>query len=654
MLECEMTSYNLFLSVIKRTGLKTSSLVWIDDLINQNVKKKLQSLINHVEIFQSIAECKTFILELEDDDILLIISEHVGFTVVPYVHSLRKITEIYIYCLDCQTKQCEWTFEFNKIRGVVFDFNELVELIEIYSIEPLSISIYNSVLSEERSSTNIDGGFLHYQLLIDSLLHHDCTKTNRKEFFNFCRKQYENNHVQLSILKELEQSYVPEKALYYYTRHSFLYRMLNRASRIQDIRIMRSLQFFIHDLYQQLKVLQREQHELPTRVYRGQVMSKQEVRILKNSQGQFISMNSFLSTSLDRQISLLFVSSESNDLYHVLFEIDIDSCSSYRVKPFANISLHSHFVNEQEILFTIATVSRLVRVYQENEIVIVRMELNENYSYDMKILFGYMRKEVNGYLSLGQLLYNAGKYDEAEQFYQQMLIRIVDDDPLIGDLWAEIGRVKKAKGELEISSKWLNTSLKVFRRTRNQRGLANCIQDLAHIHQIRGEFDQAIKKYAQALNIFKELFGYQNKSVANCLNSLGTICFEQHRFTQAIECYIDALKIQEIVLPQIHTDIGYTFNNIGNVYFVENQCDRALEFFQRTLDIFKKSLPSEHPSIAKTYCNMGLTYFKKHDCQLALIFLERATSIYQTVFSSNHPDVSRCKHIIEFIEHRTR
>ena len=64
-------------------------------------------------------------------------------------------------------------------------------------------------------------------------------------------------------------------------------------------------------------------------------MSKQDMDALKESKGQFTSMNSILSTSIDRQLSLLFLSHEHDDLR-----------SSYEVKPFSNVSSQSQFTNE--------------------------------------------------------------------------------------------------------------------------------------------------------------------------------------------------------------------------------------------------------------------------------------------------------------------
>ncbi|CAF3391648.1 unnamed protein product [Rotaria sp. Silwood2] len=509
--------------------------------------------------------------------------------------------------------------------------------------------------NEERSSTNINGGFLHFQLLIDALLRLHYRQTSRDEFFNLCKSEYEGNNVELSILRQFEESYTPERALYWYTRHSFLYRMLNKALRVQNIDVLFLFRFFMQDLYQQLKNLQQEQNRTSMRVYRGQLMSKKELDILKKSKGQFISMNSFLSTSLNRQKSLSFVSSEHDDLYRVLFEIDVDPHLSDGMKPFANISSESQFENEQEILFMIATIFRLVDIHQEKEITVIQMELcNGNYDHDMKLLFEHMQMENEEYkcLSLGHTLRTAGMYDKAEQFFNRMLNELADDHPLIADLWSSIGLVKRAKGEVEISYQWLNKSFKKYEQMENRVGLAKCLQDLGNIHQMRRELNQAIDKYSQALNIFKELFGDQNKSVANCLNNLGVTYFEQRKFTEAVQYYMDALNIRKRIFPHTHPDIARALTNLGNACFFNDEYDRALEYFEKALDIFKVSLPSGHPSIAQTYYNMGLTYLKKGNGQKALVFLSRAASIHRNTLSPDHPDLHRCINTIDYVKQK--
>ena len=86
-----------------------------------------------------------------------------------------------------------------------------------------------------------------------------------------------------------------------YTRETFLYRTLNRALREHDINLLLLFQFLIRDIYQQFQQLQSNQFPLSfNRVYRGQLMSEDEIARLMSCEGQLVSMNPFLSTTHDR------------------------------------------------------------------------------------------------------------------------------------------------------------------------------------------------------------------------------------------------------------------------------------------------------------------------------------------------------------------
>jgi hypothetical protein len=88
-----------------------------------------------------------------------------------------------------------------------------------------------------------------------------------------------------------------------------------------------------------------------TRLYRGQLMSNEELQTLKDSVGSLISVNSFVSTSINRQLALSFLESSpiSDDLQGVLLEIDADPPLN-GIKPFANITSFSYFPGEDEVL----------------------------------------------------------------------------------------------------------------------------------------------------------------------------------------------------------------------------------------------------------------------------------------------------------------
>ena len=76
---------------------------------------------------------------------------------------------------------------------------------------------------------------------------------DKNELVSFCKQYYKTNHVQLMIIKEFEKDYSSERSLWWYTRHSFLSRLLNKALRTENIDIIFKFRFFIKELYRQLK-----------------------------------------------------------------------------------------------------------------------------------------------------------------------------------------------------------------------------------------------------------------------------------------------------------------------------------------------------------------------------------------------------------------
>ncbi|CAF1402628.1 unnamed protein product [Rotaria sp. Silwood1] len=190
------------------------------------------------------------------------------------------------------------------------------------------------------------------------------------------RTYYDGKETELKILDEFEKEYKPDRAVWWYTRNTFLYSILNRALRQHNIAVMFLFGFFVQDLYRQVQAeyerLKLEHLVEPTmNVYRGQIMSRNEINEL-NSDFNIIN-NSLLSTSSDRQLALFFLPEpdqmEDSSHERVLFEIGIDIRRQSR--PYADISHLSQFSGELEILFMTGTPFKIVRQngvsYNENE-----------------------------------------------------------------------------------------------------------------------------------------------------------------------------------------------------------------------------------------------------------------------------------------------
>jgi tetratricopeptide (TPR) repeat protein len=491
----------------------------------------------------------------------------------------------------------------------------------------------------DKSTNELNGEFLHSQLLIDCLLRMKSNQSDKNELIILCKKIYENNPNELNLIKEFEEKYLPNQAVWWYTRESFLYRLLNKALRVQNIDLLFLFRFFIRDIEDQLKTCQSSSS---IRVYRGQLMSSDELNELTISLGEYITINSFFSTSLNRNKAIQFLKDDSlsNGLEKVLFEIDANPQLDH-LKSFANISSLSSYAHEQEILFMLGSIFRLMNIKRENNgLWIIQMILANHNDENLKILFNNIKNEYSGIneetslISFGNILHQMGKYDLAEKYFHRLINQLSNDHNDISRCYHALGVLALIKDNYDLSLNWHEKSLQKLKS--NDPRLADSYNCIGCIYQRKGDFNNALEFYNKALNIWKNTFGENYYQIADCLNNMGCVYEREKNYSKALECHQKALSIRKKCLPKYHPDLGASYNNIGNIYLCLEEYDLALENYTSSLEIKTKSLPSQHSSLASTLENIGLVYEQKRLYDQALSYYKKAASIFRETFSSTH------------------
>ncbi len=333
--------------------------------------------------------------------------------------------------------------------------------------EPLSINIFTTSTDGGKSTTELNGEFVFFQLLIDCLLRLKYTQKDKNELINLCETEYEGNHSELNNLREFKEKYLSDNVLRWYTRDTFFYKTLNAALRTQNIHMIFLFRNFISDIQRQL---QYNQIKNPLQVYRSQLISTDELDGLKQNIGQFISINSFFSTSKDRKTALFFLGDTNSlidlKLVGVLFEIDANP-EMITTKPFADISEDSHFTNELEVLFMIGSIFRLKNIYYNDtdNVWIIEMNLCSDNEFDLKQVLLHMKQQIgNGETdlqTLGKILWDMGKLDLAEKYLKRLINEYPLNGHLLASLYEDLGKIASQKRDYDMSMQWYRKSLEV-------------------------------------------------------------------------------------------------------------------------------------------------------------------------------------------------
>ena len=435
----------------------------------------------------------------------------------------------------------------------------------------------------------------------------------------------------LTQIDEFDREYTPDRSLWWYTQDSFLYRSFNKALRKKNLHVLLLFRFFIRDIENEL-----ETHRSATSlcVYRSQYIPIKQLDVLKESVGKLLSINSFLWTNLIRKSALANLKEFSwmeQETCRVLFEIAIDPRCAPR-KAFANVTPFSYFKGEQEILFMLGSIFRLVDLSADaNQVWIIRLTLCNDHQEELKNIdhFQLLRENRNDLdpLAFGHLLMEMKIFDQAEKYFTHLLDGLVDDEPKMIVCYDALGQIAAEKEEYQLSVRCYQKALEMKKRTvqSNDVSLAFSYNSLAIVHMKTSDYTRAIESYRLALEILEEGLAEDDPQVSICRNNLAVVCKMDRNYVEALHLYEENLRTHQKYLSPDHPDIAMSLTNMAMVYAHLALYDRGLEYYHRAIDIYERILSSPHSLLGMIYENIGNIYYDKNDLDEAFDAYEKAS-----------------------------
>jgi tetratricopeptide (TPR) repeat protein len=382
-------------------------LVWLrsttqySDEDEEPAIENLRQLVNTILVFNDENACVDTITSLSDELVFLRLGY--GWShLIPLLHGIDQIQCIYL----SEPSESESD---GKVRGVFRHTDELygqlskdIQVVEngfthLTPCEDRASRLETSTRDFQQEEKQISWSQCLLKLLIEMP---QPRNDAHKHVLYGARHYYHRNPREMEKIDEFERHYTPEDAIRWYTRDSFVSKMINKALRTQNIVIIYKFRFLIQDIHKQLKELQQQERLLSSKkscdrfcfegelyfvgetiFYRGQFMALNELNRLKENIGGLVSLNTFVSTSVNCDVVLVYLDTEGTHkrFKSVLFEYIIDpTISLLDLPPFANISGVSNMSDEAEVLLSIGTVARIesITMYEHHhQVHVIRLRI---------------------------------------------------------------------------------------------------------------------------------------------------------------------------------------------------------------------------------------------------------------------------------------
>jgi hypothetical protein len=231
-------------------------LIWLDGNINDSsdcvlTKSMLIELNPAVQFYSDFDRCLNLIKSIKHEQIFIIISGSLVENFLSKVNNHRPLVAIFIFCKIRQHHQ-SLLDEYDKIIGIYTDQKKLLQAIRekmsLFEKQRLAFNLFDQKQKAMKDLSKESALFLWHQLLIYVLKQIPQDSQSKQGMIQLCQDYYQNNKNELKKIEKFQKMYRKDQAIQWYTDEGFLYKLLNKALRTENMELIYLFRFFIIDL----------------------------------------------------------------------------------------------------------------------------------------------------------------------------------------------------------------------------------------------------------------------------------------------------------------------------------------------------------------------------------------------------------------------
>ena len=585
--------------------------------------------------------------------ILLIVSGFYAEQIFPMPTDIPDLISIVIiFCTD--RKKYERLLGKYNITNICTDYDTLKSSI-IGELPSLKFNLFENrsfktiqYLTTKLHSSSIQnhdniGAYFSYKLFIELLKEIPPTDQAKENMLKRCKDYYRYDRSEQKKIDEFAQDYLPTTAIEWYTRDSFVYRLVNRAFRTEDTALWYVFRFYIRDLCEQLEKVHREQQNHRSYVlYRGQrCVPNQELENMRTNIGGLISTNGFFSTSKSIDPALTFIcnANDSDDFKVVLFEITLPA-DKLQNTIFVDVDQQLKQEGESEILFDIGTIFKIEQVERDesDQFWRVKMQATDEGTREIKEqILAWKAKFQKGNLNLllGRLLLDMHQYAKADAYFQMILKALPARHSDRASIYDHIGDLHMRTTNYYSALSYFTLAYKLKRKR-----LSVDHPEVGVTWNHFGNYYKAINEPNEAREYYKKALNCHNDPINNAITTLNiaiTLIMDGS-YDEAHNWAIQACDTFDQIDPSPHTEIIMSRGVMGDLFVHQKKYDEAERSYSFAFDLCKKylSIGDQH----RTRCGIALAdLYAKQDGNptRALHFAREQLTVHEKYLSEkNH------------------
>ncbi|CAF1102329.1 unnamed protein product [Didymodactylos carnosus] len=219
------------------------TLIWLDRGLSnvttdiQRTLTHLHQLTNNVLTFDDVDKWDSYMKNNDKTNLFLIVAGSLSENVLLKVDCIRHVDSVFIFCFNQATyEHLLLSSKFKKLVGVYNNTKDLIESVEKHAhLMIKQLAIFKFFDKKQHTLGRNTGSFFWFQVLLYVLRQMPKTAQSQEDMLEHCTNYYRDNSLELTRIEEFRRTYNADMAISWYTRDTFIYRMVNQALRTENI-----------------------------------------------------------------------------------------------------------------------------------------------------------------------------------------------------------------------------------------------------------------------------------------------------------------------------------------------------------------------------------------------------------------------------------
>ncbi len=236
-----------------------------------------------------------------------------------------------------------------------------------------------------------------------------------------------------------------------------------------------------------------------------------------------------------------------------------------------------------------------------------------------------LRLEEEVLVSLGNVLYTTGEWDEAVEDFNEAikLCEETGNDGLRALSHLRLGEIGEKRSDWTAAAEGLGRALEIYERIKDVSGQANVHRALMTMGWRQGEYEKAMEEGRRGLLLLDK--SGDKYITAMTVITLGAVYYDTGDLAKSRQYYEEGLALAQEVGDPLET--ARALESLGNLDMRDGRLDAALGLFEKSIDAANSS--GNIRQVGYALASAGECRARMGDLEKAMEFLDRSITIFE-------------------------